>query len=151
MKKNTQKNNRHKQSFHSHALRESESGAGNSNFSVETKIAEKIPERKLHADERIFSLSALANELGISQATVCSMVGDGMPCVRGKRRGVVLFREAEVREWLARRPKVEVNVPEIGEDGVAAGTDRAGVVVAGVMFLLMAAGIIFGAVMAITG
>lgn len=34
-------------------MRESESGAGNSNFSVETKIAKKFPERKLHADERL--------------------------------------------------------------------------------------------------
>ena len=103
------------------------------------------------AKARFLTAQETAEMLGVSVATVCSMVGDGMPCVRGKRRDVVLFREAEVREWLARRPKVEVNIPEIGEDGVAAGTDRAGVVVAGGLFALMAAGIIFGAVIAITG
>lgn len=97
--------------------------------------------------------------LGVSVATVYSMRADGMPVAASwKRRGrnrkeAILFREIDVKAWIARKPKAEVEVPEIpeSEDGVAAGTDRAGAVVAGAMFLVMAVGIIFGAVMAIIG
>ena len=77
------------------------------------------------------------------------MCADGMPFVKvGKE---TFFRDAEVQNWLSTRPCVRVDVPEVGEDGVAVGVDSFGVVVAGVLFALMAAGIIFGAVMAIAG
>ena len=98
--------------------------------------------------------------LGVSVATVYSMRADGMPVAASwkrsgcNRKETILFREIDVKAWIARKPKAEVEAPEIpemGEDGVAAGVDSFGVVVAGVLFALMAAGIIFGAVMAIIG
>ena len=153
MKKNTPKNIRHKQSFHSHALRESENGAGKRDFSVKTEIAsEKFPKGKplkKDADRSLLSVHDLSDQLGISVGTVCAMCADGMPFVKvGKE---TFFRDAEVQNWLSTRPCVRVDVPEVGEDGVAAGVDSFGVVVAGVLFALMAVGIIFGAVMAIIG